>query len=122
MPRATGIEFAARYHPNPKESLPATLFSPTYLHHLEIVRFVSDDDPTQALVYTYGVCITNQRSGSRAGWGIVRGPPFRGPERPPSVVSGRLEKEGQFGETSAATSILAELRATIAALRCCSWG
>jgi len=76
-------------------------------------RFLHRNSQSSILLYTNGACLNNGQSDPRASWAVVYGPV--------SVVPGRLEEKGPFGDKFRATSNRAELRAVIAALRLRDW-
>ncbi|RSL51059.1 hypothetical protein CEP54_011599 [Fusarium duplospermum] len=121
--RGTGSVFPKRFEPPKPTSEPAVLFRSTFTADYDHIttRFIHQDDDRKVLVYTDGACINNGQQEPCAGWAVV----FAGPESEEAgiqtVVSGRLENKGPFGDDSVATSNRAELRAAIAALRVCDW-
>ncbi|KAF7543498.1 hypothetical protein G7Z17_g10690 [Cylindrodendrum hubeiense] len=119
--RGTGIVFPSMFKPPLTTSSPAELFPPTPMGRSQTVRFVSRNDRGTALVYVDGACANNGQLEPRAGWAVVLGTPGNDDKCNDSVVSGRLEDKGPFGDDAVATSNRAELRAAIAALRLCDW-
>lgn len=121
--RGTGLIVPTKFAP-PNERhrgfpnlMPAVVFGPrpgpvnTFRE-----RFISYEQPRSVLFYADGACLDNGQPNARAGWAF-----FFGPEEEARVVSGRLERQGPFGDVSDQTSNRAELRAAIAGLRCCPW-
>ncbi|KAK5663807.1 hypothetical protein OQA88_10 [Cercophora sp. LCS_1] len=76
------------------------------------------NDPGKALIHTDGACLANGQSNPKAGWAFWHGV---NPSGTRLVASGRLEKQGPFGDAADQTSNRAELRAVIAALRFRFW-
>lgn len=67
---------------------------------------------------TDGACLNNGQPNPRAGWAFYQGDTFTGQA---SVVSGRLEARGPWGDPAPQTNNRAELRAVLAALRFRGW-
>lgn len=67
---------------------------------------------------TDGACLDNGQANPKAGWAFVPGESRSGQ---PAIVSGRLERQGPWGDAGTQSSNRAELRAAIAALRFCDW-
>lgn len=70
------------------------------------------------LIMTDGACLNNGQANPKAGWAFFQGLNIEGQ---PLVVSGRLEKQGPWGDDGIQSSNRAELRAVIAALRFRYW-
>jgi ribonuclease HI len=117
--RGTGRVFPLRFTAT---SPPLELFEPTAGTGSIGVRLVHRSEKTRVLVFVDGACVNNGQPEPRAGWAVVLGVPRNdGDTDGRSIVSGRLEDQGPFGESFKATSNRAELRAVIAALRACDW-
>lgn len=67
---------------------------------------------------TDGACLNNGQPNPKAGWAFYQGQSMNGE---PSIVSGRLENCGPWGDIGKQTSNRAELRAVLAALRFRFW-
>lgn len=67
---------------------------------------------------TDGACLNNGQANPKAGWAFFHGLNIEGQ---PLVASGRLEKQGPWGDDGIQSSNRAELRAVIAALRFRFW-
>ncbi|XP_044714481.1 RNase H domain-containing protein [Hirsutella rhossiliensis] len=85
---------------------------------MNIVRCTYPNDKSMLLIMTDGACLNNGQSNPKAGWAFVQGLHIEGQ---PLVVSGRLEKQGPWGDDGIQSSNRAELRAVIAALRFRHW-
>ncbi|KAH7358398.1 hypothetical protein B0T11DRAFT_340700 [Plectosphaerella cucumerina] len=114
--RGTGRAFPSRIVTDPV-FLPDVM-STACVGHSQTDRFICLYDPNTTIVYTDGACTNNGQPNSRGGWAVIQGPV--GPSSC-SVVLGRLEDRGPFGDKAVATSNRAELRAVIGALRMCDW-
>lgn len=118
--RGTGRVFPTRFTPPSATSTPGALFPAGISHEAipSVARFIRNDDPEQALIYTDGACLNNGQANPKAGWAFVFKPET---DRPAGIVSARLEKKGPFGDESVQTSNRAELRAVLGALRFRYW-
>lgn len=76
-------------------------------------RYILPSDHSKGLILTDGACLDNGHENPKAGWAFYHGCNIEGKQL---VASGRLEKEGPFGDEGRQTSNRAELRAVIAAL------
>ncbi|KXX82087.1 Ribonuclease H [Madurella mycetomatis] len=81
-------------------------------------KYTLRNDAGKVLIRTDGACVDNGQPSPKAGWAFWHG---FGPSGNLVVASGRLEKEGPFGDDSIQSSNRAELRAVIAALRFRHW-
>ncbi|POS71943.1 RNase H domain-containing protein [Diaporthe helianthi] len=112
MVRGTGKVFPTKFVPSNSNKAPLDEF-PNRRRHMNAVRRTHHNDNTKVLLMTDGACLNNGKSNPRAGWAFYQGENIN---REPSVVTGRLEKRGPWGDEGGQTSNRAELRAVIAAL------
>ncbi|KAM5344080.1 hypothetical protein ACJ41O_012617 [Fusarium nematophilum] len=118
--RGTGRVIPTRFIPPSAASTPGELF-PIGLGIQAIppvTRFIRRDNQEQFLIYADGACLGNGQANPKAGWAFVFKPETT---EPAGIVSGRLEKQGPFGDEHAQTSNRAELRAILGALRFRHW-
>lgn len=105
---------------NARYETPLALIRPTKCWPAYGLRLAHRDMPWWVFVLVDGACTNNGRPGAQGGWAVVYG--RQAESGPPRVVSGRLEEKGPYGGPDIVpTSNRAELRASIAALRLCSW-
>ncbi|KAM0321502.1 hypothetical protein ACHAQA_010070 [Verticillium albo-atrum] len=83
-----------------------------------MVRCTYPNDNSMLLITTDGACLNNGQANPKAGWAFFQGLDIEGQ---PLVVSGRLEKQGPWGDDGIQSSNRAELRAVIASLRFRRW-
>ncbi|KAK4195376.1 ribonuclease H-like domain-containing protein [Triangularia verruculosa] len=115
--RGTGRAFPTRFSPPSTSATPMDLFSGRR-NHMLVTRYTLHNDPSTGLIFTDGACLDNGRQPAKAGWAFWHG---SGPSANRLLASGRLEKQGPFGDDGMQTSNRAELRAVIAALRFRHW-
>ncbi|RCI08412.1 hypothetical protein L249_8911 [Ophiocordyceps polyrhachis-furcata BCC 54312] len=115
--RGSGQVFPTLFTPPSAKSTPGQLFPASTSTEATpaVVRFIRRGNPKQALIYADGACLNNGQANPKAGWAFYFQPGTGG------IVSGRLERQGPFGDESPQTSNRAELRAVIAALRFRYW-
>lgn len=82
------------------------------------LRCTHPNDKPMLLIMTDGACLNNGQANPKAGWAFFQG---LNTEGQPLVVSGRLERQGPWGDDDIQSSNRAELRAVIAALRFRHW-
>ncbi|KAI7782589.1 hypothetical protein LA080_013077 [Diaporthe eres] len=117
MVRGTGKVFPSKFVPSDSNKRPLEEF-PRRHRHIEAIRRTHRNDLCKVLLMTDGACLSNGQADSRAGWAFFQGESI-GLE--PSVIKGRLEKRGPWGDEGSQTSNRAELRAVLAALRFRVW-
>ncbi|KAI1321701.1 hypothetical protein F5Y16DRAFT_416735 [Xylariaceae sp. FL0255] len=118
--RGSGKVFPSKFGANTAYSRPEDLFPPTRVGKDQVRHFVHRNNQKRALAYADGACADNGQQNPQAAWAAVIRPSVNDDTRP-SIVSGRLELKGPFGDERFAASNRAELRAGIAVLRCNSW-
>ncbi|KAI3398059.1 hypothetical protein diail_9923 [Diaporthe ilicicola] len=115
--RGTGSVFPTKFVPSKSNTAPLDEF-PNRHQHIMIVRRTHRNDNTKVLLMTDGACLNNGQSNPRAGWAFYQGERMTGE---PSIITGRLENRGPWGDKAGQTSNRAELRAVLAALRFRVW-
>ncbi|KAI0802197.1 hypothetical protein GGR55DRAFT_701145 [Xylaria sp. FL0064] len=118
--RGSGRAFPSKFCAFTTNTPPEDLFPSSRTGQDEMYHFVHCNDQKKALAYADGACSDNGQQNPQAAWVAILRPRIRNNTRP-SILSGRLELKGPFGDESVATSNRAELRAAIAILRCNDW-
>ncbi|KJZ68522.1 hypothetical protein HIM_12087 [Hirsutella minnesotensis 3608] len=121
--RGTGRVSPTRFNPPSPTCTPGELFPAGISRRATpfVSRFIRRDDSRQALIYVDGACLDNGQAKPKAGWAFVFKPEAAGTAPDRLAVSGRLEKNGPFGDEHGQTSNRAELRAVLGALRFRHW-
>ncbi|KAJ5743472.1 ribonuclease H1 [Penicillium manginii] len=115
--RGTGLVYPSKFGLCVSPLQPMELFRGR-ARFMNMVRCTYPNDNSILLIMTDGACLNNGQANPKAGWAFFQGLNIEGQ---PLVVSGRLEKQGPWGDDGIQSSNRAELRAVIAALRFRHW-